>query len=203
MLDAEASSPVAYMSVKDAIREQEMARQYNETHRPLAVRLPPTWAELHVRSALGSGRTSPPGKLGFPRSEEALAHPVPMTASCSSSVGHDAPAAAGPRGGHHASAALGGSSRSGLNHTSTYFYGEAPLKPLLCSGNRYNQVGSYSMFGSQVRAPRPAPRAPRARALPTAGAARRRRALAAARRRRCRSASRRARSASAPRRASR
>ena len=47
--------------------------------------------------------------------------------------------------------ALGGSSKSGLNHTSTYFYGEAPLKPLLCTNNQYNHVGSYSMFGSQVR----------------------------------------------------
>ena len=45
--------------------------------------------------------------------------------------------------------ALGGSSKSGLNHPSTYFYGEAPIKPEL-SNNLYNSVGSYSMLGSQV-----------------------------------------------------
>ena len=45
--------------------------------------------------------------------------------------------------------ALGGSSKSGLNHPSTYFYGEAPIKPEL-SNNMYNSVGSYSMLGSQA-----------------------------------------------------
>ena len=50
--------------------------------------------------------------------------------------------------------ALGGSSKSGLNHTSTYFYGEAPIKPSLCLGNQYNAVGSYSMFGSQAMSER-------------------------------------------------
>ena len=46
--------------------------------------------------------------------------------------------------------ALGGSDKSGLNHTSTFFYGEAPLKPQL-SNNMYDSVGSYSMLGSQAR----------------------------------------------------
>ena len=66
------------------------------------------------------------------------------------------PAASGygalPRMG--ARTALGGSGKSGLNHTSTYFYGEAPLKPDLCVGNMYNAVGTYSMLGSQARSDR-------------------------------------------------
>lgn len=48
-----------------------------------------------------------------------------------------------------ARSALGGSSKSGLNHPSTYFYGEAPMKPEL-SNNMYDAVGSYSMLGSQA-----------------------------------------------------
>ena len=80
--------------------------------------------------------------------------PSGITASNTSSVVMDVPP--GSPSGHGGStmgglrSALGGSSKSGLNHTSTYFYGEAPLKPVLCTGNMYNAVGSYSMFGSQA-----------------------------------------------------
>ena len=92
-------------------------------------------------------RAGPPPKVGFPRPEDGLAQT--SYASCTSSVANagvppGSPGALGVR------SALGGSSKSGLNHTSTYFYGEAPIKPVLCTGNQYNAVGSYSMFGSQV-----------------------------------------------------
>ena len=74
-----------------------------------------------------------------------------VTGSCTSSV-VDARAPGSPTHPPPSSrSALGGSSKSGLNHTSTYYYGEQPLKPVLCTGNQYNAVGSYSMFGSQVR----------------------------------------------------
>jgi len=75
-----------------------------------------------------------------------------MTASCTSSVAEAPPGSPSGHGNYGSAgrSALGGSSKSGLNHTSTYFYGEAPLKPVLCTGNMYNAVGSYSMFGSQA-----------------------------------------------------
>ena len=80
--------------------------------------------------------------------------PSILTGSCTSSVvDTGAPTSPGSPSGFRGGvrSALGGSSKSGLNHTSTYFYGEEPLKPMLCTTNQYNAVGSYSMFGSQVR----------------------------------------------------
>jgi hypothetical protein len=141
--------PVAYMTVKEAIREQEMARLYNQQHRPATVRLPPSWSQVHAKSAMSS-RQTPGAKIGFPRAEDGLLHtPSALAMSCTSSVGHGAPASttriSSPQ------SALGGSTRSGLNHTSTYIYGEHPMKPALCGTNQYSAIGSYSMFGSQVR----------------------------------------------------
>lgn len=137
--------PTKYMTVREAIVEQERARSLNRLHRPNTVRLPPAWGELHAKTAQYSLRRPLPEKLrGFPRHEDGLNVPSAITASATSSVLRDgAPGSPGH-------SALGGSSKSGLNHTSTYFYGEAPLKPLLCSSNRYNTVGNYSMFGSQA-----------------------------------------------------
>lgn len=144
-----------YMSVKEAIREQAHARRTNRLNQPASVRLPPVWGELHARQAqqqLSIGpRAGPPPKLGFPRAEDGLLQPSGMlTASCTSSVAGTAPPGSPTGRTYGVRSALGGSSRSGLNHTSTYFYGEAPLKPVLCTGNQYNAVGSYSMFGSQA-----------------------------------------------------
>ena len=138
---------VTYMSVKEAIREQELARRYNTMTRPNQVKLPPTWSELHAKtgSQYMIGRSNAaarsPSKVGFPRAEDGLT----LTASVTSSVGKGAMQPPSSPG------ALGGSSKSGLNHTSTYHYGEAPTYPALASGNQYNSVGSYTMFGSQVR----------------------------------------------------
>lgn len=144
--------PTSYMSVKEAIREQEMARLFNRQNRPATVRLPPTWSEVHARDPLQHmQRSSPTGKVGFPRAEDGLLQPSVITASATSSVAHGPPGSPASNRVPDRSA-LGGSSKSGLNHTSTYFYGEAPLKPDMCDRNQYNMVGSYSMFGSQVRA---------------------------------------------------
>jgi len=90
-------------------------------------------------------RSSPEKVRGFPRAEEGLMQNSAMTASGTSSV-----MARDPPGSPGGQSALGGSSKSGLNHTSTFHYGEAPLNPVLCEGNQYNMVGSYSMFGSQA-----------------------------------------------------
>jgi len=119
----------------------------NRQNRPATVKLPPTWSEVHARDPLQHMQRS---FQGFPRAEDGLLQPSTITASATSSVAHGAPGSPGqpPR------SALGGSSKSGLNHTSTYFYGEAPLKPSLCLGNQYNMVGSYSMFGSQAHSER-------------------------------------------------
>ena len=149
---AAAPMPTSYMSVKEAIREQEMARLFNRQNRPATVRLPPTWSEVHARDPLQHmQRSSPTGKVGFPRAEDGLLQPSVITASATSSVAHGPPGSPASNRVPDRSA-LGGSSKSGLNHTSTYFYGEAPLKPDMCDRNQYNMVGSYSMFGSQVRA---------------------------------------------------
>lgn len=138
--------------------EQAEMRRTHRMNMPATVRLPPAWGEVHAKAAqqqsLHGARAGPPPKVGFPRSEDGLLQPSGMTASCTSSVA-DAPPGSPSAVGHGAygvggRSALGGSSKSGLNHTSTYFYGEAPLKPVLCTGNMYNAVGSYSMFGSQV-----------------------------------------------------
>ena len=144
--------PTSYQTVKEAIREQELARLYNQTHRPATVRPPPTWAVVHARAAQQypsrKPSASPTHKLGFPRVEDGLTmQPLAITTSAVSSVGarEHAPGSPGSP-----SSALGGSSKSGLNHTSTYVYGEAPLKPELCTSNQYNMVGSNSMFGSQA-----------------------------------------------------
>jgi len=138
--------------------EQAEMRRTHRMNMPATVRLPPAWGEVHAKAAqqqsLHGARAGPPPKVGFPRSEDGLLQPSGMTASCTSSVA-DAPPGSPSAVGHGAygvggRSALGGSSKSGLNHTSTYFYGEAPLKPVLCTGNMYNAVGSYSMFGSQA-----------------------------------------------------
>ena len=140
-----------YQSVRDAVRELHAATLSARANQPASVRLPPIWDVVHARAPQNHmGR-----QVGFPRSEDLLgAHGACCSTSCTSSVGDPA-----LRGTSRASA-LGGSNKSGLNHTATYFYGEAPLKPVLCSSNRYNAVGSYSMFGSQAR---PRPRPPHAR----------------------------------------
>ena len=153
-----APPPANYMSVKDAILEQAEQRRQHRMNQPQTVRLPPAWAEVHMKAAqqqsMHGPRSGPPPKVGFPRPEDGLMQPsAAFTASNTSSVAMDGAPPGSPSG--HAGtygvrSALGGSSKSGLNHTSTYFYGEAPLKPVLCTGNMYNAVGSYSMFGSQA-----------------------------------------------------
>ena len=129
------AAPPVYMSVKEAIREQAAVRRLHRAQQPQAVRLPPMSA-----------------RPGFQRADDALFAPSSaMSASYASSISPGSPSS--PRGRPGASSvksALGGSSKSGLNHTSTYFYGERPLKPLLSTGNDYSTVGSYSMFGSQA-----------------------------------------------------
>jgi hypothetical protein len=150
--------PANYMSVKDAIMEQAECRRQHRMNQPQAVRLPPAWAEVHAKAAqqqsMHGSRAGPPPKVGFPRAEDGLMQPSGMTASNTSSVMEAPPGSPSGHGGSMMMgglrSALGGSSKSGLNHTSTYFYGEAPLKPVLCTGNMYNAVGSYSMFGSQA-----------------------------------------------------
>ena len=142
---------VSYMSVREAILEQERARSFNRLHQKATARPAPAFADLHVKAAQRfSMRGQSPQKVrGFPRAEDGLAQPSTMTISATSSIlGRDMmPGSPGSPGSH---SALGGSSKSGLNHTSTYFYGEAPLKPGLCEGNQYSLVGNYSMFGSQA-----------------------------------------------------
>ena len=135
-----------YMSVKDAIRELQQATLYARMHRRPTVRLPP------VSSPQNGARTcvtsSVPGSYkGLPRVEHDPA--AVCQQSHTSSV-----SGMSPRPPHTAQShvgALGGSIKSGLNHPSTYHYGEDPVKPILVGGNnRYSHVGSYSMFGSQV-----------------------------------------------------
>ena len=157
------------MTVKEAIQEQAESRRLHRMNMPAAVRMPPAWGDVHAKAALSfsrpSGRTAPMTaiKVGFPRAEDSLGHQagVGLTTSCTSSVGDASgmpPRSPGSptamRNSYGASSALGGSSKSGLNHTSTFFYGEAPIKPELCTGNAYNAVGSYSMFGSQAKSDR-------------------------------------------------
>lgn len=153
--------PVTYMSVKEAINEQAAARKFHLMNQPATVRLPPVWGEVHAKAAqqqsLHGARAGPPPKVGFPRTEDGLLQPsAAASASCTSSVADYSRAnrSPGSRGGgsgaYGAQSALGGSSKSGLNHTSTYYYGELPLKPMLAVGNQYSAVGSYSMFGSQA-----------------------------------------------------
>jgi len=142
-------SDVAYMTVREAIVEQERARTLNRLHRPNTVRLPPSWSELHATNAARFSTHSSPHKVrGFPRAEDGL---TAITASGTSSVhglGHEPSSPGGHSSAGHS--ALGGSMKSGLNHTSTYYYGEAPLKPTMSAENPYNMVGTYSMFGSQA-----------------------------------------------------
>ena len=145
-----------YMTVKEAIDEQAAARRDHRMNMLPQVRTPPNWDMLHAdfakQQSLAGPRAGPPPKLGFPRPEDALIQPSIISGSCTSSVALDPSSPPGsPSGrGYGVRSALGGSNKSGLNHTSTYFYGESPLKPMLCVGNQYNAVGSYSMFGSQV-----------------------------------------------------
>jgi len=131
-----------YMSVKDAIRELQVATLYARTHVRPTVRLPP------VSPPLPAARTcvtsSVPGSYkGLPKmgADPAATCQQSMTSSVSGTS---------PRPPHTAHGALGGSMKSGLNHPSTYHYGEDPLKPILAGDNRYSKVGSYSMFGSQA-----------------------------------------------------
>jgi len=142
------------MTVKEAIREQAQARLQHRLNAPSQVRMPPAWADVHAKAAqqqsLTGPRAGPPPKVGFPRPEDSLVQPSMLSASCTSSVPDTNAPGPPPGSPGGVRSALGGSSKSGLNHTSTYFYGEAPLKPVLCSGNQYNAVGSYSMFGSQA-----------------------------------------------------
>jgi len=151
------SGPVCYMTVKEAIREQAQARKFHRMNQPATVRLPPAWGEVHAKAAQQQSfhgpRAGPPPKVGFPRAGDGLMQASGITGSHTSSV-VDATLPPrsplrSPSGGYERSA-LGGSSKSGLNHTSTYFYGESPIKPVLCTDNRYSAVGSYSMFGSQA-----------------------------------------------------
>ena len=129
-----------YQSVKDAISELRAANLHNYATRPATVRLPPVWGDVHEkereRQAAFQSRSS---TRGFPRAEDTA-----LGFSSASSLSQARRPAT-------QSSALGGSQKSGLNHTSTHFYGEAPLKPMLCEGNPYNITGSYSMFGSQAR----------------------------------------------------
>ena len=156
-------SPTGYMSVKDAIREQANVRREQRLNAPRQVAMPPNWNEVHQQAAyaqsLTGPRAGPPPKVGFPRAEDGIAQmSSTLSISCTSSVMPGSPGMGSAPGSPTRDAttsggmrsALGGSSKSGLNHTSTYFYGEAPLKPVLCTGNMYNAVGSYSMFGSQA-----------------------------------------------------
>ena len=156
-------SPTGYMSVKDAIREQANVRREQRLNAPRQVAMPPNWNEVHQQAAyaqsLTGPRAGPPPKVGFPRAEDGIAQmSSTLSISCTSSVMPGSPGMGSAPGSPTRDAttsggmrsALGGSSKSGLNHTSTYFYGEAPIKPSLCLGNQYNAVGSYSMFGSQA-----------------------------------------------------
>ena len=146
-----------YMTVRDAINEQAKVRLDHRLNAAPTVKQPPNWEMLHTQAAkqqsLAGPRAGPPPKTGFPRAEDGLAQASGITGSYTSSVVERGMMAApgSPGSPTGVRSALGGSSKSGLNHTSTYFYGEAPLKPVLCVGNQYNAVGSYSMFGSQVR----------------------------------------------------
>lgn len=149
-----------YMTVKDAIMEQDQARQAHRLSMPPQVRMPPAWEEVHAKSAMQQSltgpRAGPPPKVGFPRAEDGLVQGSMMTTSGTSSVPGTSVPPSSPGNRYagqnlpYGQPALGGSSKSGLNHTSTYFYGEAPIKPTLCEGNPYNAVGSYSMLGSQA-----------------------------------------------------
>ena len=148
-----------YMTVREAIDEQAKVRKDARLAAPQQVKAPPNWEVLHSQQAasqrLAGPRAGPPPKIGFPRAEDGL-QPSTVPGSLTSSVVAPAPpgspsATGSPYG---LRSALGGSSKSGLNHTSTYFYGEAPLKPVVCTGNQYNSVGSYSMFGSQAMSER-------------------------------------------------
>lgn len=145
------AAPTGYMSVKEAIREQANVRRLHRVNQPASVRLPPVWGEVHAKEA--ANLTPRKHTVGFPRAEDALFQPsMALTTSYASSVGPGPQTPRSPkfRPGSTTQSALGGSSKSGLNHTSTYVYGENPIKPLLCSGNQYNTVGSNSMFGSQA-----------------------------------------------------
>jgi hypothetical protein len=140
--------------------EQDQARQAHRLSMPPQVRMPPAWEEVHAKSAMQQSltgpRAGPPPKVGFPRAEDGLVQGSMMTTSGTSSVPGTSVPPSSPGNRYagqnlpYGQPALGGSSKSGLNHTSTYFYGEAPIKPTLCEGNPYNAVGSYSMLGSQV-----------------------------------------------------
>jgi len=134
--------PGTYMSVREAIVEQERARTMNRLRRPNTVRQPPTWGEIHSRP----GNTYPGRTSEKARSDGMMQHSSLITSNTSSvhsPGGLESTRMLSP-------GALGGSSKSGLNQTATYHYGEAPLKPVLCAGNQYSTVGSYSMFGSQA-----------------------------------------------------
>ncbi len=144
-----------YQSVKEAVRELQAATLSARANQPASVRLPPVWNVVHAKGPqsghIGASQGASTRRSGFPRTEDFLpSSGRGFTTSCTSSVGDGS----GLRVPSRASA-LGGSNRSGLNHTATYYYGDAPLKPVLCSSNRYNAVGSYSMFGSQASASRP------------------------------------------------
>ena len=150
-LNPEPSSPT-YMSVRDAIQELQTATIYNKHHAPASARPPPQWATVHRSETLrmkgfSSGPRSPTERSTTApglRSGGAggLDGPCWATQSSMSSVPYrsvERPQTSGT--------ALG--SGSSLNSPYTYYYGTAPLNPVLTS-NEYNSVGSLSMFGSQA-----------------------------------------------------
>jgi len=132
------------MSVKEAIQELRQATLYARTHVRPSVRLPPVRSPDRF-AQMQQGSVASSSAAGFPRVEDATRSGVDRAnVSNTSSVLGFSPRNKSQMG------ALGGSTKSGLNHPSTYHYGESPIKPTLCDGNRYNSVGSYSMFGSQA-----------------------------------------------------
>jgi len=145
----------SYQSVKEAMRELHAATLSARANQPASVHPPPSWSAVHAKAPqsgqLGATRGGEsPRPYGIRRTKDLLpSSGGGLTTSVTSSVG-DTPGSPASRGLPSRASALGGSNRSGLNHTATYYYGEAPLKPVLCTSNRYSAVGSYSMFGSQA-----------------------------------------------------
>ena len=130
-----------YMSVKDAIRELQQATMYAQTHVRPSVRLPPVSSPEMSALAVARGGPNSPSRIQRNSTTSSIGFPRPGDTMRSGTEGS--------RWGFQ-SGALGGSPKSGLNHTSTYFYDEAPVNPQLCHGNRFSSVGNYSMFGSQA-----------------------------------------------------
>ena len=86
MVTSVASMP----SFKEAIYEQDQARERHRLNAPPQVRMPPAWEAVHAKSAqqqsLTGPRAGPPPKVGFPRAGDGLVQGSLMTASGTSSV---------------------------------------------------------------------------------------------------------------------